>query len=371
MEGKGSRVRAGGPVRMKILVISMAGIGDTLLATPLIRELRANYPDARIDALVRWPGARDILEGNPCLNEVCQWDLMQHSWSESLGFLRSLWKQRYEVSLNTHPQSRIHYRLIARMVGARARLSHVYECSGLSDRLLVNRTLEQDYQKHTVEQNLAMLSLLGAKPVLPEHEPEIFLSPVEHEWAESFIAANQLSQRKLLGVHVGSGETKNLVFKRWPLENYIELFKRFSKARPDWTVLLFGGPAEEREMQRILAGIGLPFVLRANTKDLRQAAALLKRCDLFLSVDTALMHLAAAMRVPKQIVIEAPTFNATNEPYGHHHVLVKNPSVAGRNLDYYRYDGHGIKGSDEELLRCMASIGVNAVFQAVNEALGE
>jgi hypothetical protein len=48
---------------MKILVISYAGIGDTLFATPLIHELRANFPDATIDALVRWRGAKDLLEG--------------------------------------------------------------------------------------------------------------------------------------------------------------------------------------------------------------------------------------------------------------------------------------------------------------------
>ena len=43
---------------VKILVISMAGIGDTLIATPLIHELRANFPDATIDALVRGPARR-------------------------------------------------------------------------------------------------------------------------------------------------------------------------------------------------------------------------------------------------------------------------------------------------------------------------
>jgi ADP-heptose:LPS heptosyltransferase len=43
---------------MKILLIAMAGIGDTLLATPLIRELRLNYPDAQIDALVLWKGQK-------------------------------------------------------------------------------------------------------------------------------------------------------------------------------------------------------------------------------------------------------------------------------------------------------------------------
>ena len=60
----------------KILVISLAGIGDTLIATPFIRELRENFPDAVIDALVMWPGAKDLLEHNPNVNRVFQKNLM-------------------------------------------------------------------------------------------------------------------------------------------------------------------------------------------------------------------------------------------------------------------------------------------------------
>ena len=49
-------------------------------------------------------------------------------------------------------------------------------------------------------------------------------------------------------------------------------------------------------------------------ENLRQAAALLRHCKVFLSVDTSLMHLAAAAKVPRQIVIETPTWNKPIEP---------------------------------------------------------
>jgi ADP-heptose:LPS heptosyltransferase len=91
----------------------------------------------------------------------------------------------------------------------------------------------------------------------------------------------------------------------------------------------------------------------------------MQRCSAFLSVDTALMHIAAAVKTPRQIVIEAPTFNKTNEPYGNPFVLVRNPAVAGRNLEYYRYDGLGIHGSRQELTRLMASVSPEAVYEAL------
>jgi hypothetical protein len=45
--------------------------------------------------------------------------------------------------------------------------------------------------------------------------------------------------------------------------------------------------------------------------------------------------------------------------------------VAGRNLEYYRYDGRGIRGTNQELIRAMASVSVEAVYQAVDRALAE
>ena len=97
---------------------------------------------------------------------------------------------------------------------------------------------------------------------------------------------------------------------------------------------------------------------------------MIQQCHAFLSVDTALMHVAAAVKVPKQIVIETPTWNESIEPYRDAFSLVTNPGVAGRNLDFYRYDGKGIKGTTEEILRCMRSVTVDAVEADVMRAVG-
>ena len=147
---------------MKILVISLAGIGDTIMTLPLLDELRANFPEAVIDALVMWPGSKDLLTGNPHLNRVHQKYLIKESKLAGLKYLASLRKERYDVSLNTHPQSRLHYRLVARIIGAPLRISHDYECSGAMDRWLVNRTLPQDYDKHTIDNNFAVRRAGGA-----------------------------------------------------------------------------------------------------------------------------------------------------------------------------------------------------------------
>src|SRR6266850_4216572 len=121
---------------MRLLIISLAGIGDTLFATPLIHELRSNFPKAQIDVFVLWRGSKDLLEGNPNLDSVYQKNLMKDKKSECLRLLWQLRKKKYDFSINTHPQSRIHYRLTARLINARVRISHKYENFSVLDEVL-------------------------------------------------------------------------------------------------------------------------------------------------------------------------------------------------------------------------------------------
>lgn len=345
----------------------MAGIGDTLIATPFLHELRANFPGATIDVLTMWVGSKDLLENNPHVSRVFQKNLIRCGRLEALKFLWSLRRERYDISINTHPQSRMHYRIAAMLAGARERISHEYECFNWLDRRLVNKTLPQDYTRHSIENNFDVLPLIGARKKLPSHEMEIFLRPDEEKFADEFLARHKLAGKTVLGIHVGSGGTKNLPLKRWPLKNHAGLVRKLNSERRDIRVLLFGGPEEAKDYQIVLAQSNQDLTLEAKTQDLRQSAALMKHCNAFLSVDTALMHIAAAVKIPNQIVIEAPTLNVTNFPYGNPFTLVKNPAVNGRNLDYYRYDGGDIKGTREELLACMASIKIEDVFETVTK----
>ena len=231
----------------------------------------------------------------------------------------------------------------------------------------MNKTLPQDYARHSIENNFDVLPLIGAQKKLPTHEMELFLTADEKKFAEDFLARHKLIGQKILGIHVGSGGTKNLPLKRWPLKNYAGLVRKLNKELPDIRILLFGGPEEAKDHQVVLAQADRDLTLETKTHNLRETAALMKRCGAFLSVDTALMHIAAAVKIPNQIVIEAPTLNATNLPFVNQFTLVKNPAVNGRNLDFYRYDGADIKGTRAELLACMESVKIADVFAAVTK----
>jgi len=351
---------------MKILVISLAGIGDTLMATPLIHELRANFPDATLDVAVMWPGSRDLLEGNPYVSSVHYKNLIKSSRLDAWRFLNELKRRHYDVSLNTYPQSRIGYRAVARLIGATKRLSHRYDNWTALDPLLVSDYIEQDYGLHAADNNLQLLKLLDRGPKLSSHNYELILSSEELKWAQQFVAGDD---RRILGMHVGSGTTKNLALRRWPLDCWIEFIESMLAAHQDVRLFLFGGPEEVADHQTIAQRLKSDRLVIPQSKTFRQSAALIGKCYAFVSVDTSPMHFAAATKVPNQFVIETPTLNKTVEPYGQSFIRIPNPKVAGRNLDYYRYDGKGIKASPQEVEACMRSVTVDAVVTAVSKAM--
>jgi len=314
---------------MRILVISLAGVGDTLCATPLIHELRERYPFDNIDVLVRWEASADLLRYNPHIDRI--------RTLEDVPGLRN----KCDITINTHPQGKTLYRLIARYINADTRISHKYHWW---DRLLVNKLVSQNYDTHVVQNNFNLIDLKANR-----YSPEIHFSKADLDWASETIASQFIPERPVLGIHAGSGGTKNLALRRWPMDNYIKLTKQLGH---QFNIIWFG------------SGDEIPWC-QPRTDNIRQAAALMRYCDIFLSVDTVFMHLAAAMKVRKQIVIETPTLNKTVLPYGNDYTLVPNPLVRGDSLQYYRYDGKGIRGSEKEIRAMMESVTVHSVYRAI------
>jgi ADP-heptose:LPS heptosyltransferase len=229
--------------------------------------------------------------------------------------------------------------------------------------------LAQDYAVSGAENNLRLLSLLGLPRGLTNPATRIHLSEGELRWAESCDRSLGLEGKPWLGIHAGSGGTKNLSLRRWPADSWIAFARLLAQARPDIPIVAFGGPGEQQVHEQLRAALPPGRIHFPQTPDLRHAAALVARASAFLSVDTAFMHIAAATRVPHQCVIETPTLNPPVEPLRPDWVRIPNPAVGGRSLDFYRYDGRPIAGTPDELTRIMQSVTPEAVAEHVLRGL--
>lgn len=353
---------------MKILLISLAGVGDTLMATPLIAELRKNFPNAIIDCLVMWDSSKKVLENNPNLNQIFCFNMIKKGFFKTFLFCKWLKKKKYYVSINTFPQGKIHYRIISKLINSKFRLSHKYNgFLNFLDNFLINKFIKSNYNLHCIENNFNFLKIFNKELKLKKHDYEIYLSKENMNFAKEFIKKNKLSNKKIIGMHIGSGSTKNLALRRWPLENYINLIKKLISDKKT-IIFLFGGKDEEKENQQINS-INSKRIFIVKSDNIKDSAALIQKCDFFLSVDTALMHIASAMKIKKQLVLETPTFNKTVYPYNQNFINIRNSRIVKDKLKYYKYDGRPIKATKEEIIRIMEGISVEEVYNKIKKVI--
>jgi heptosyltransferase-2 len=285
-----------------ILVIRLDAIGDVVLSTPFLRELRRVYPDARITLLVA-PHALNLVETCPYIDRVLSLRLpwptrLWHPLSRrltSLSFARGhLWRERYDLAIVPRwGVDRYEAMVIAFLSGARSRVGFAEAApmgrptkrrrfDGFLTQVVDDRSV-----KHEVRRNLDLLSALGMSA--SEDMLEVWLSEEDEAWAKEIVASQA---EPLVALAPGAGSPK----RRWPIDRFVAVGRWLEDAGA--RLVIVGGAGEEqlgRELQRRLRSDVIDLT---NKTTLRQCCAILRHCSLFCGNDAGPMHLAAAVRVP-------------------------------------------------------------------------
>ncbi len=348
----------------KILVLCLAGAGDVLMATPLLKELRVAYPTSQIDVLVmQGVAARDVLCGNPNVNTVYLHDFRTESLFRSISFCLKL-RGIYDLSINAYPQNRMEYNLLAWLIGARQRVGFHYAVRcGAMENLFQTHTIPEDESMHVVDNNLRIVpEVLGLSLNQTAPRPELFPGENNQDLAIDFIKKHGLEGKILIGFHPGSGVTKNLILKRWPVERWAELAKNICMNN-ETRILLFGTPDERnlRDDIRRLAGEKKEHLIEAGGLALMDSASLIGRLNLLVCCDALLSHVAAAMQTPS-VVLFGPTPPNATRPYAARCEVVR--------LDLscspcYRFSKIGIRCTNKEFLCCMKAMSEENVLESV------
>jgi heptosyltransferase-2 len=306
---------------MKILVIALSGIGDALMFTPAIKLLKKNLPNAEIDVLVMYKGAQEIYSSNPNINKLFYFNFVEEGAFKSLKFLFQL-RKKYDASINVYPSNRNEYNLISFIIGAKKRAGIVYlrknkRCIGFLNNVKV---LEND-NVHNVQTNIKLCEALAGKKFTEEPPLEFRISEQEKNSAEIYLREIGIVEKEpVIGFHPGCATLKNHIKRRWEPENFSELGKKLineHKAR----ILIFGGPEEKELKEKIFALIGSNKINVINTESLTQSAAIIKRCNVFVTNDSSQMHIAAAFGL-KVVAIIGPTNQNYIYPWKTEHQIV-------------------------------------------------
>lgn len=350
----------------KILVFPLYGIGDVLMSTPAVRNLKEQL-DCEITYLHMFKTTYDILLNNPFVKENIFFPFLEASRAEGIRFLLQF-RGKFDCSINFYPSNRRDYNLAAYLVGSRLRTGHRYLIRDIAElNFLKNMTVREDDSLHNVEEDLILLDFLGIEK-RKTYPLDYFATVEERHEAEKWLKERRAEARMLIGFHPGASAFKNHSRKKWPQSSFAALIDNLSSELKDSIFLLFGG-AEERDLRRAIISLvrDRERVLSVESLSIRQAAALMMNCCLFVSNDSGPMHMAAAARVPT-VAVFGPTNPKWVRPWGVPHRVVRTGVPCS---PCFRYSPKPLRCVSNRDFACLRDITVEAVCEACLELLRE
>jgi heptosyltransferase-2 len=306
---------------MKILIITLSGIGDALMFTPALKLLRTCLPDAEIDTLVMYRGAKEIYESNRNFNKVIHFNFLEEGALKSLKFLYQL-RKKYDASINVYPSNRKEYNLISYIISSKKRAGVVYLRKNRSNLGFLNniRVLEND-NVHNALTNIKLCEALIGKKFYEEPQLEFPIGDEENRNAKKFFEDARISSDELvIGFHPGCATLKNHIKRRWEPEKFAKLAEKLIKNHSA-RILIFGGPEEKELKEQICSLINSDGVTVINAESLVKSSAIMKRCNIFVTNDSSQMHIAAALGL-KVVAIIGPTNQNYIHPWKTEHQIV-------------------------------------------------
>ncbi len=277
------------PQFKRILIIRTDRIGDVVLSTPVIKAVREKYPSAYIAMMVS-PYTKEIVEGNPYLDEVIIYDkdAKHKSWRRTFEFARNLKKKRFNLALILHPTNRVH--LVAFLAGIKRRIGYDRKLAFLlTDKIPHTK---QYGQKHELEYNLDLLKILGIVP----SDKDIFvpIKPEARQAVEELLRQEGVKENEaLLAINPGA----SCPSKVWSAQRFAEVADKLAQEY-NFKVLVVTGPKDRPQAQHLIANMRGKAINLAGRLSLSQMAALLSRCSLFISNDSGPVHIGSAVGVP-------------------------------------------------------------------------
>lgn len=277
-----------------LIIHTYGGLGDLLLSTPVIHSFKKHFKNASIDVMVK-ESFQDILKDNKAADNVIP--IPSSMLQSREGFfqqLKLIKKKPYQAGVVLWSTAREAYLLflagIPIRVGQAGRLLYSF----LFTHPVTRRSDYGDTETHWVENQLDYVRSMGIEP----EDKEVYLSipPEAESFAQSFLKdAGIKEDRPIIGFH----STKGLPVdsSRWPLQKFASiasgLINKFNAQ-----LLLTGTASEKPIVDEIQKLIPEKTFSAAGKTGIKELAALIKRCHLYVCPDSGPMHISAAVKTP-------------------------------------------------------------------------
>lgn len=280
----------------KILLIKPRGIGDIVLSTIILDDLRKNFPSAEIHYLTE-TFAKDALANNPLVTKVHTMEKTEFVLKvaarlrkEKYNMIIDLWSnpRSAQITFLTHAKYRVGFSYRGR--------KYAYNILGTSGK----------GEHHAAEHNLELLKAMGIE--ITSRRIHFYVSEEDDSWAEQFIKTNILIGKKIVGIIPSGGWPS----KRCDASKWVEICNAI-KEKYQVIFLILWGLGDENDADFIKNNLDDEAILIPEVK-IGKMSALINNCDLIIANDSGPMHIAAALGIPT-LGIFGPTNPKAHGPY--------------------------------------------------------
>lgn len=355
-------------VNKKILILELGGIGDAVMSLPAIEAVLNHFKNTNVDILTV-SRTKPVIENLKRMGfdnfHIFTTDVLEKGGlSNWLGLIKNLRKQRYDIIIDLSAvetfKAGIKRWLFIKLIGAKETIGRDTDGRGWAFAKKVKEELTSN--EHEVERKINTARLAGAD--IKEYIPNIEVEGSEGcGGLDDFLKSNG---KIILGINVGAYRPS----RRWPIDKVIVLAKDLLQEKR-FKIVFLGGEREKEILQQIedsLIDCKLYIRIAVNLS-FANLINLLKHFSVFITNDTGLMHIAAALNVPMVI-----TFDQNNvcryRPYmdeKRYIIIKKHASVC----PYYKFknDMQECRRYSCDMQECMELITVDEVKEAVRGLL--
>ena len=329
----------------KILIFHTAFIGDIVLSTALIKNIKKLHPQSEITYVTTPPG-KAILSNNPHLVEIIAYD--KRGKNKGIKGMFSLSKElrnkKFDIAYIPHRYLRSS--LIC--FSSKIPLKIGYDIS--EGKIFLNRKITYRKDLHEVDRLLKLLEV-----ECEDKKLELFPSEKDKEYIDKFLLDKNIGNKKLIALAIGSKWNT----KRWPIEHFNELIEKLEE-RNDVQLILVGGNEEKdlpvKYSSKTINAIGETSLL--------QLAELISRCQIIVTNDSSPIHIASAFTTYIIAIFGATVKELGFYPWSENSEVIENKDLPCRPCGL-----HGGNQCPEKHFKCMLEINPSIVLERILEIL--
>lgn len=260
-----------------IVILAQERLGDSILLTPLLKNLKKKIPDVQISLVVFSKDSFNFFVDDKNV------DKLFYLKKNYLKYLIEIRKKNFDLLFSTKDHFSFTFLIITSLINAKFKVGIAHK----NHKNFFNHLIDFDFYEHIIEKNCALLKFLNLPMDKSNCRPYLLRTGKVKNEIITF-AETELKNKKIMGINLSAGE----ISREWSTQKWREFISEI-----DMPVIIFSMPNRAND-KKILEELFINVIHSPKTSSIYDAAFLIEKLSILITPDTSLIHIASAYNVP-------------------------------------------------------------------------